>query len=210
MNETALQLIDRTLTYSLWAFLITFLILLIFAIGVIRSRRRRLGEVFADGTLDRVSQDRKAASLLNEWRILFHSFLLALGCTLVFAAVYTLVPIPFVDNLLTTRAWQVTPLRVTALTYDRFYEGFSLEGDVWNQTEEPIEGLQAVVTVVGSEDTHLDELQSAVRPDPLEPGEMGSFQVEYRKQSPFIQGYRIRFVNPSGQTVPHVAGFDVR
>jgi hypothetical protein len=147
---------------------------------------------------------------LSDWPIAFNSMLLALICGVVFFVVYTLVPFPNAHNLVTTSSWQVVPLRVTQVKYDRYYEGFSVSGEVWNQTQDPLSGIRLQVEVIGTDDKPIDEFEVKLEKDPIPPGESSHFEFSYDKNSPFIKGYRMTFLDPDGATIPHLTGFDVQ
>jgi len=145
----------------------------------------------------------------NPWRISLQSSLLAILLGLFGTLIYLFLPLPFFENFAAGSEWKIVPLRVTAISYDRFYEGFSLEGEVWNQTrDEPLE-LTARIEVVGNDDKPLDEIEIRVKPSPLEPGKAGTFEIRYTEYSPFIKGYRVAFFSVDGRRIPHLTGFDV-
>jgi len=90
-----------------------------------------------------------------------------------------------------------------------FYEGFSVKGEVWNQTAEPFNQLQVVIRVIGTDGQPLEEVTIPVEPVPLEPGAAGLFELNYTQNSPFISGYQVAFFDQTGKAIPHVFGFDV-
>ncbi len=208
MTTPTLDAVDRILAFALWWFLGALLVFLLFALNRLRRRRRRLGELYAGGGLDDAGQAELGRSLLNEWRILLGCVLAALTTSLAAALALAFLPIPGLQSPAGALP-DVLPLRLTALEYDRFYEGFRLDGEVWNQTEAPLDGLEAVVTVIGLRGETLAELPAPVTPSPLPPGTAGTFQFEYRENSPFINGYRLAFRDAAGTQLPHTAGFDV-
>jgi hypothetical protein len=208
MISLSLETVDRIFAFALWWFLGALLLFLLFALSRLRRRRRRLGELYAGGELDLSPKTELGRSLLNQWRILLGCVLAALSTSLVAGLALAFLPIlgfqPAAGDLP-----QVLPLRLTALEYDRFYEGFKLDGEVWNQTETPLSGLEVVVTIIGLKDETLAELPAPVSPSPLPPGTAGTFRFEYRENSPFIKGYRVSFRDAAGTSLPHTAGFDV-
>lgn len=209
MNPEVLDILDRGLRYSLWFFLGCYLIILFLGLSRLRRRKRQVGELFeAMGTGDEKAEWSGKTSLLNEWPIAFNGLIVSFLAGVVFFVVYCFVPLPFTENLVTSTNLQVTPLRVTALQYDRFYEGFSLEGDVWNQTESPMPGLEADVEVVGDDGATIDEIRTPIKPSVLPPGRSGTFELRYTDKSPMIKGYRIAFLDADGKRVPHLTGFD--
>lgn len=211
MNAELIAIFERAMIYSIWVLLASFLLFLLIARSRLKKKRRQIGEFYAEGPdAPLVDREREiAASILNPWQIVFNSLLLALGTAVTFAAFYLFVPLPVFQNFAAGSDWQISPLRVTSLHFDRFYEGFSVEGEVWNQTEEPIGEVQARVTVVGSDDRPLDEILVPIDPEILPPGRPGSFEVRYAQNSPFIKGYRLSFERREGEKIPHVTGFDV-
>ena len=128
---------------------------------------------------------------------------------LLFFLVFMFTPLPIFKNFAAGDTWKITPLRVTAVTYDRFYEGFSMEGEVWNQTEGPLLQLQTVISIWGTDDKLLDEVKVPVEPTILPGGKAGTFRLLYEENSPFIKGYQVSFLDQEGRVVPHVTGFDV-
>ena len=144
----------------------------------------------------------------DQSRVAFRSASFSLVLCLLVLAVYLFSPFPGLKNLVNTRSWQLTPLRVTAISWDRVYEGFNLEGEVWNQTDEDMGEPQCRHRVVGTYDELLDSLVIPVKPGILGGGEPGAFSISYKKNSPFIKGYRLGFTDQNGEPVRHIAGFD--
>ena len=98
---------------------------------------------------------------------------------------------------------------MTSISYDRFYEGFALVGEVWNQTRDEALELTAVIKVIGTDDKPLGEIEVAIDPSPLNPGEAGTFEARYTEYSPFIRGYQVTFFTTDGTRISHLTGFDV-
>ncbi len=220
MDAAILEIIERSLLYSLWAFLIVFLLSLLVIRQRLRSRRKGIQDLRAD--LDREYEQKwtgpapttpageRFVLSQDESRMAFHALLLSTCLATACFLVLTLIPLPFLENFATLDPRSTVPLRVTALNYDRFHEGFSLKGEIWNQEEEPLGELTAVVKVWGSDEELLDELSVDVKPKTLKPRSSGNFSLRYSKNSPFLFGYEIYFLNQAGDEVPHVKGFDVR
>lgn len=209
MNPELLDILDRGLRYSLWLFLGCYLIILVIGWSRLRRRRRQIGELFETmGSPEEDAEWNRTTSLLNEWPVVFNGLLVSLIAGILFFIVYCFVPVPFAENLVTSSNWQLTPLRVTALQYDRFYEGFSLTGDVWNQTQAPIPDLEADVEVIGDDGSTIGEIRTPVKPEILPPGRSGTFELRYTEKSPLIKGYRIAFLDSEGKRIPHLNGFD--
>jgi len=199
MNPELLSIFDNALRVSLWVFMGAFLLMLLV------SRRRLVRHAVRTADSNRA---RKFNPAYDQARVAFRSMAAAALLGIVLLAVYLFGPIPGINNLVNGASWQLTPLRVTAVSWDRVYEGFELEGEVWNQTREDMEGVSAVISVVGSYDELLDSLVVPVEPIPLESGESGSFSVSYLENSPFIKGYRLGFTDGEGKPIRHTAGFD--
>lgn len=210
MNPEVLRILDRALEYSLWVFLASFLLILAYGSFRLRSRKKRIGDLYVEATPD-VRSDAIAKRLpeINQWPVVFKSLLLAFGCMLSFFVIFVFTPLPIFQNFASTEAWQVAPLRVTSVNFDRFYEGFSLDAEVWNQTTAP-QHVRVKVTVIGADDKPLDELETETSPAPIEPGTSSRFEVRYAENSPFIKGYKLAFLGPDGERVPHIVGFDAR
>jgi len=199
MNQEVLLILDSALKYSLWFFLGTLLLFLLI------SRARLVRHAIKTENSERVQ---KLNPAFSQSRVASRAVITSLILSMLFLGIYLFGPIPGLNNLVNNRVWQLTPLRVTAISWDRLYEGFTLEGEVWNQTEEGMEGLTAVISVVGSYDELLDSLEIKVKPKDLAAGESGTFEVSYKKNSPFIKGYRLGFYNREGKPLLHTAGFD--
>jgi hypothetical protein len=210
MNPETVLILDRAFTYAIFCFLIAFVVLLLYARSKLRRRSRKLGDLYIAEFQDQsAAREEAIRSLLSPWQIVLRAFFASLICALVFLGVYLFTPVPFFRNFAVENSWRITPLRLTAISYDRAYEGFSLEGEVWNQTQEPMPGVQASIKVMALDDKPLDEIEVDVAPDPLPAGRSGSFRVRYSENSPFIKGYSVSFLDQEGRHIPHVTGFDV-
>ena len=187
MNPEVMEIIDRSLQYSLWSFLIFFSIFLFYITIRIPKQRERFF-----------------------MRSAVHALMLSGALGMVVALFISLAPLPFLENFATVPLLQVSPLRVTALTFERFHEGFSLEGEVWNQSEEPMEDFKAMIRIWKSERELLEEVSLDVMPRPLPAGTAGTFRLRYARNSPFLYGYDVYFAGGDGEVVPHIKGFDVR
>jgi len=181
---------------------LAFLLILVSGGLVIMTRFRRR---------DSSSAERRGSGARQAyWRLVTAAVVLSPCVGLICAAIYGFVPVPYLENVVTETAWQKVPLRLTALQFERTYDGFTLEGEVWNQTGEPLAGLRARVEVVATDDKPLAELLAEIVPNPLDGGRPGVFQTEYHENSPFIKGYRVSFVDAQGAAVLHLTGFDVQ
>ncbi len=199
MNLELVEILDRALQFSLWVFLGTlFLFLLISRARLVRHAVKTRNS----------AQVEKLNPAYDQSKISFRAASFSLLLCLLVLAVYLFSPLPGLKNLVNTRSWQLTPLRVTAISWDRIYEGFTLEGEVWNQTAEDMGGVSAIISVVGLYDELLDSLVIPVEPEILGAGESGTFSVSYKKNSPFIKGYRLGFTDQNGEPVRHITGFD--
>ncbi|GAB4240661.1 MAG: hypothetical protein Kow00109_15840 [Acidobacteriota bacterium] len=210
MSDPLLDLLDRALTGSLWVFLVVYVCCLL--IGRSRLRRRRVRALQAEAAAAREDpgpDSTRVFSRAAEWRLALRALFPALLAGSLFLVGYLLLPLPGVQNLVTARDWSFVPLRVTRLQYDRFYEGFSLEGDVWNQSETPLTDLTCHVEILDPEGKVLATVPAAVDPRILEPGSRGRFAMRYTEASPFLAAYRIHFSDAEGRTLAHVEGFDV-
>ena len=218
VNAETLLILDWALRTALFFFLAVFAFCLVFASLRWRRKKRSLARYFeeelarrfADGEDDSNQSPQPGYTpSTNRWRTVFHSLALSGGLSAVFFLLLSFAPLPFLHNFATERSWRTDPLRLTALTFERYYEGFSLEGEVWNQSEEPVEGLRAIITIWDRNRDTLEKLVEEVRPQPLEPGKAGRFSLRYDENSPFLYGYQVEFVDAEGSLLPHVEGFDV-
>ncbi len=222
MNAETLVIVDWAVRASLIAFLSFFG--LFFLYSWFRSRRKKqalaryfeeeLARRFANPDQERAETGADSPRVYtpksNRWRSALRSLTLATVLTALFFVGICFVPLPFVHNFATERAWRMEPLRLTGLTFERFYEGFSVEGEVWNQTEEPMDGLQALITIWDHNRDTLEKKVVKILPQPLEAGKAGRFSFRYEENSPFLAGYKVEFLDANGDLVPHVEGFDVR
>ena len=187
MTSKTLEILDNSLKYSLW----TFLIVLILTLALVFAfKSQRAG--------------RSAAQSAFRAAILSLIVAAAAFCVLAFT------PLSPIVNFASVHDLDETPLRLTALTYERTYEGFSLQGEVWNQSPAALANIQAEIQVWGQEGKQLDRITVFVEPRELAPRQSGAFTVEYSKNSPFLYGYDVSFVSQDGKVIPHVKGFDVR
>jgi hypothetical protein len=220
MSEHVLTILDQALRFSLWVFIGAFVLSLIFIVVRLRSRRKRLIDVYREEYEKKhgiAPDDQQTARdwpryvpSTNRLQMIFHGLILSVLLGVAAFVVLSLTPFTFFDNFATGGGWTVEPLRLTALVYERSHDGFSLQGEVWNQLEEEVSGLQAVVTVLGREQEALEEVTLPVEPRTLPPGSPGKFSLTYAKHSPFLSGYQVNFVREDGTTVPFDKGFDVR
>ncbi len=187
MADKTLQILDHSLLYTLVAFLVILAVILAYAL-LLRGPKAgttRLKTAFNAALL---------SSLLAAVVFLGVSFL----------------PLSFFDNFASVRQLQEWPLRLTALVYQRTYEGFTLQGEVWNQTKRPMENVQAVVRIWGNDRQLLDTVTVPLEPGVLPPSQAASFNLTYNKNSPFLYGYEVAFQGPDGKVIPHIKGFDVQ
>lgn len=188
MSDKTLEILDNALRYSLWAFLILFIL---GAVYLLLAHRKEAGFCLL--------------------RSFFRAALLASLVAAVFFLVVAFTPLSLFENFATaTNLQDPVPLRLTAVVYERFFEGFSLEGEVWNQTGQAMDDVEVLVTVWGKDNQQLDRLQLPVEPSPLPPGNPGTFSVRYEKNSPFLEGYQVDFVTAAGEPIPHIQGFDIK
>jgi hypothetical protein len=187
MNAKVLEILDNSVRYTLLAWLGLFVLLL--AYRVLTGRPWNVHSLAPAA----------ARSMI----------VATIGGLLFFAAV-SFTPLTFFDNFATAPVLEDAPLRLTALVYERVYEGFSLQGEVWNQGRASLEALQVRVTIWGNDRRTLETLVLPVDPQPLPAGSAGSFSLSYTKNSPFLYGYDVAFVDAHGKSIPHVKGFDVR
>ncbi len=198
LNPEVVSILDRAVSNTL----VTFLILVACCglYGFFTHNRRKL--IGSRGNDD----------FLRRWKIL-RPLVYATGLSLVLAGLsfvfYAFVPAPFLDNFTTSENWKRTPLRITALDFDRFHEGFSLNGEIWNQSEETLGDVQIVVSVLDHNEERLDELLVSPEPSQLEAGQTASFEVRYAENSTLIHGYQLSFRSSDGAAINHVAGFNV-
>jgi len=185
--DKTLQILDHSLLYALVAFVVILAVILAYAL-LLRAPK--------PGT--------------NRVKTAFHAVLLsAVAAAVIFLGV-SFLPLPFFDNFASVRTLQEWPLRLTALVYQRTYEGFTLQGEVWNQTKGPIENIQAVVRIWGNDQRLLDTVTVPVEPNVVPTSQAASFNLTYNKNSPFLYGYEVGFQSADGKVIPHIKGFDVQ
>jgi hypothetical protein len=188
MSSKTLEILDNALRYSLWAFLVLFLL----GVAYLFFVRRKEAGVYL---------------IRSFFRVAMFAGLVAAVLFLVVA----FTPLSFFDNFATaTSLEEPTPLRLTAIVYERFFEGFSLDGEVWNQTGKAMDGIQVQVIVWGKDKKQLDRLLLPVEPSPLPARSPGKFSLRYEENSPFLEGYEVHFVTATGNPIPHVKGFDIK
>ena len=211
MNPETLLILDNSLRYALLTFLSLFLFFVGFASWRSRARKWRLTERFRQRWQHRYQgagdEPEFFALQINYLRTWFRCGMLAAGLAGFSFLVYSLVPLPFLANFATNPSWQIAPLRLTALQLDRFHEGFSLDGEIWNQTGESIQDLQAVITIWDHNREQLDSVVVKVTPSPLGAKSGGKFSLTYNRNSPLIYGYKVDFLHAEGDEILHQKGF---
>lgn len=209
MKESILSILDTALYSGLISCLLLFGIFLLFLTA--RGKRKRglatLRSKRAQHQADQAAALQGPAE--NLWIPAFHALLLALAGALFVFLITAFTPLPFLENFATSADWKRTPLRITEISQERDQTTFRLEAEVWNQSEEPIGELTAVIQILENEQTIVDQVSVPVLPRPLEPKTGGRFQLEYESASPLLTGYRIFFEGPNHTPVQHVTGFDV-
>ena len=220
MDHPVLRIVDFPLQVALWVFLVSFLVILVVVRSRIRARKFSLKDYFREEfdryyreKLEEPSGKRRRTepwtAARNEFRIVFQvmmlSILLAIGS---FVGV-SFVPIPYLRNWTGVESVETAPLRLVALSYDRFYTGFSLKGEIWNQGQIPLKGISARVRIWGRDDKLLEEIMAEVKPTVLDPESSGSFGMKFSQKSPSqLYGYEVAFIDPGGDETPHIRGFD--
>ena len=219
MNERVLEILDQSLKYSLWAFLLTFLASLCFIALQLKARKQGFSDYIREEFEKRYEEEiigedpgkvlDRTVPLANRLpmvvQALVVSAVLSFGCFLVVG----FTPLSLFGNFATENPSQAVPLRLTLLAYERFYDGFSLNGEVWNQSQESMGGLRALISIWKSDSELLDEITVQVEPDPLSPGSAGVFSLRYTENSPFLYGYQVTFGSDQDLNIPHVQGFEV-
>ena len=221
MVHPVVRIADLPLQIALWVYILTFLISLLLMKVFLRSPKHSLDDYFKD-EFDRYYQEKiQNPSLLvqsrrrpvkpsyNEHKIVFQLTLLSCLLALMSFLVVSFVPLPYISNWTRSDPLEVAPLRITSLSYDRFYNGFSLKGDIWNQGQTPMVDLSARVKVWGKHEQLLEEILVKIKPRILQPDSSGHFRLKYSKDSPsLLFGYEIEFVNTDGEETAHIRGFD--
>ncbi len=219
MNPEALIILEQSVRWALLAFLGSFLILALYSWTRLRRRRRGLADLMHEQLdaelsealgLDEAQDTALQLTPSNRLRPFFYSFLLAGVVSVATFLLCSFAPLPFLHNFATEASWRETPLRLTAVDYERFFEGFSLEGQVWNQQDQALASITAHIEVLDAQRQVLDEVSAQVKPTPLAPAQSGKFEVRYTENSPLIYGYRIAFRDAEGNQIPHVEGFEIR
>lgn len=224
MNNEVLLILDGAIRNALIVFLLFLACFLSYTYWKLHERKKQLADYFDDLYVaakraqmnDEEEEDEEIpwrdhfVPNTNHLQPIFRSVAVSLLVGVLSFVFFAFIPLPFLHNFATVRTWQTDPLRLTLLEYERFYEGFSLDGEVWNQSEDPIEGLQATVRIRDNKDEILEELTIPVNPTRLLPGYAGKFDLRYTENSPFLAGYQVIFVDSEGNVIPHVEGFDVR
>ena len=186
MTQRTLEILDSSLKYSLLVFLIVLALTLAL---VFVFKRRQAGA----------------------WtvRSAFRAAILSLVAAFLGFLVTAFTPFSPFDNFASVRRLDETPLRLTSLIYERSYEGFTVQGEVWNQSSAAVTNIQARLEIWSNDGKPLDQVTTPVEPRELAPGQSGAFTVEYDKNSPFLYGYEVAFLSADGKVIPHIKGFDV-
>ena len=198
LNAEVIQILDRAVRLTLITFLILVACFSLYGFYAFNSRR--------------LTGSRHGDAPIGRWQIL-RPLLFSIGLSVVLSGlsflVYAFVPAPFLDNFSTAASWKRDPLRITVLEFDRFHEGFSLNGEIWNQGQETLRDIQIVVVVLDHNEEELDQLLVSTAPPDVEVGKTASFELRYAENSSLIHAYRLSFRSSDGTPINHVAGFNV-
>ena len=220
MDHPVLRIVAFPLQVALWVFLVSFPALLLVVRARIRSRKFSLTDYFRE-EFDRYYRDKleetpgkrrrtePRTAAPNEFRIVFQVMLLSILLAFGSFVGLSFVPVPYLRNWTGIESVETAPLRLVALSYDRFYSGFSLKGEIRNQGKTPLQGLSARVRIWGRDDELLDEVLARVEPALLNPDTAGAFGLKFSEKSPsLLYGYEVAFVDSDGVETPHIRGFD--
>ncbi len=198
LNAEVIQILDRAVRLTLITFLILVACFSLYGFYTFNSRR--------------LTGSRHGDTLPARWQIL-RPLLFSIGLSVVLSGLaflgYAFVPAPFLDNFATAASWKRAPLRITVLEFDRFHEGFSLNGEIWNQGQETLRDIQIAVVVLDHNEEELDQRLVSTAPPDVEVGQTASFEFRYAENSSLIHGYRLSFRSADGTPINHVAGFNV-
>lgn len=220
MDHPLLRIVDFPLQVALWVFLVSFLVFLLVVRARIRARKFSLKDYFREEfdryyrdkleeTSSKTRRNESWTATWNEYRIVFQVMLLSILLAAGSFVGVSFVPIPYLKNWTGVESLETEPLRLAALSYDRFHTGFSLKGEIWNQGQVPLQGLSARVRIWGRGDVLLEEILAKVTPAVLNPESSGSFDLKYSEKSPsLLYGYEVAFVDSDGVETPHIRGFD--
>ena len=209
MNERTLDILDQSLTFSLWIFLAVFTVFLLFVNHNLRTRKQNsLDHQFTEQH-NTTHQNNTFNFFPNETRIIFQTLFLSLGIASLAFILSSFLPIIGLENFANLTSKKSVSLRVTSLHHNRLHKGFSLQGEVWNQTQEPISNLKAIISIWQSDQDLLDTISVLVVPSPVSGGSSGTFKLQYEKYSPLLYGYRLSFENLEGKLISHLEGLDV-
>ena len=220
MDHPLLRIVDFPFQVALWVFLVSFLVFLVVVRARIRARKFSLKDYFREEfdryyrekleeTSSKTRRKESWTASWNEYRIVFQVMLLSILFAVGSFVGVSFVPLPYLKNWTGVESIETEPLRLAALSYDRFYTGFSLKGEIWNQGQIPLQGLSARVRIWGRDDVLLEEILAQVEPAVLNPESSGTFGLKYSEKSPFLlYGYEVAFVDSDGVETPHIRGFD--
>lgn len=219
MNDVTLRILDQSLEYALWGFLICFTATLFFISLQLQKRRKGLAKYYQEEfeepykkeLIGGIAPERLVnyIPLSNRLRMAIRALWVASVFAVVCFVLVSFTPTSIIENFTDLGNYELAQLRLTSLSHNRFYEGFSLQGEVWNQSPETISGIRAVIIVWDSNQKLLDTISVPIDGDPLSVKSSGTFTAEYTKFSPFLYGYQVTFESSDGNKISHVEGFDV-
>lgn len=217
MNPELSKIFDQALTVALGGFLLSLTASLLFVYTRVRRVRKGLAHYYFE-KMEGSHQVEAAESVQSPLAHgpafgsgpIIRTLVLSLAVSAVSFIVVLFTPVTYFPNLATGHSWKVIPLRLTSLNHDRSDRGFSLRGEVWNQTSQVIQDLGVVITVWSDEQSPSAEVVQPVKPRLLPPGTAGTFRIRYRQDSPLLHGYQVEFLTSEGISVRYVKGFDAR
>lgn len=209
MTDSAFEILDNALRISLWTFLLMSAGWLAYL--AIRSRlsEGRSGQSGDEEGDDEEVEPARLSATGSDLGSVYRSLTVCLLASIFLFVFLIFAPISFIDNFSNSRSWTLTPLRLTQLTMQRLDKGFVLEGEVYNQTEQPMEGISAAVRILGIDRQLLEEIAAPLDPAAVAPGQAASFKVRYREEPANLFGYEMAFRRADGTAIAHTEGFDV-
>jgi len=97
------------------------------------------------------------------------------------------------------------PLRVTWLYVEPTAEGFRVEGDVWNQSKNPL-SVRASVVLLDSSGKELGGATAPMEPRQLKPRDEGAIRIAVGAY-PGASDFTLRFLSQDGRTLRFAKGF---
>ncbi|RPJ64667.1 MAG: hypothetical protein EHM23_00080 [Acidobacteria bacterium] len=210
MPDEIVAVLDRALVSALWVFLAVLSVLLAGSFLILRQKNRTI----LKGLQRRFERDKPGespdrltaeawGSYLKRWDPVRAGLGASLWSVSVALAVFLFLGFSPWTGIVGVST--EPPLRVTWLYVEPTPEGFRIEGDVWNQSKEPL-SVRASVVLLDASGKELGGATASIEPGQLKPRDEGAIRIAVGT-CPGASDFTLRFLGEDGRTLHFAKGF---